>query len=558
MSPLKSTLEQLLARVAQLEERTARAEDRAVSAEEPSPRPAAVQNGNAAVTSNGHSISRRQALVKAAVAGAAGLGAGVLLKPRDVAAAYNLQGDTGNFGVAGTYIQPASSATWAGQYVFWGFAGNLNNATTPSASPTVYGMEGTGSGAGAGLIGYGGNYIGPGVYGSGGGTSGPGGFFVGGGPNGFGTTTYGTGGGTGLYAVGGGSGAYGAEIYGGGSNSTGVLAFSGLNSGYGVYAVGETNATGTTYGIGVVGFGGGLGSGGYLQGGANNGQGLRAYGGGASGVGVLAAGLGTTGDGVTGFGGSQGLGGYFAGGRAQVQLAPEGSIGAPTTNFHGQGDLWLDNVGVLWVCTVGGTPGTFLPVHMGGAGQALFTAVSTQQYTLTGSDGSTWVDMDATKLSLTITPPYNSQATLTANSDLWTSTGGHNQDIAIFISGGAYGAGKIVGWKESNGANTFSPNAAFLEVAATLVGGTTYTVKIQWKANTPSAAVTIWAGAGPINGLFSPTRLAVTLIPDMSGVTVLAPAKPYQIPVTAPMLPAPVIRPIEPAPAEPRSSSPTN
>src|ERR1700693_4608512 len=76
MSPLKSTLEQLLARVAQLEERTARAEDRAVSAEEPSPRPAAVQNGNAAVTSNGHSISRRQALVKAAVAGGGGAGGG--------------------------------------------------------------------------------------------------------------------------------------------------------------------------------------------------------------------------------------------------------------------------------------------------------------------------------------------------------------------------------------------------------------------------------------------------------------------------------------------------
>jgi hypothetical protein len=475
----------------------------------------------------------------------------VLLKPKDAAAAYYLQGDTNNLATNATNVSSRTDGFWSGSWVWWNNAYGLNNFTTPSSSPFVVGSYNYGSGGGEGVYALGGNYGGTGVAGNGGGTSGTGGVFYGGSPNGRGATVYGAGAAPGAYVVGGASNADGATIYGGGAYSAGVHAISGSTGGYAVYAVAQTNSTSTNYGYGVLSYGAGPGPGGYFVGGANNGYGLYAFGEGATGVGVYAVGTGITGHGVTAYGGSQGLGAALLGGRAQVQLIPEGSTGAPTTNPHYQGDMWLDNTGVLWVCTATGTPGTFLPVHMGGAGQALFTGVSTLQYTLTGSDGSTFVDMDATKLSLSITPPFNCQAIATANSDLWTSTGGKNQDIAIFISGGAYGSGKIVGWKESNGANTYSPNAAFVQVAATLVGGTTYTVKIQWKANVSAPGATIWAGAGPINGLFSPTRLTVSLIPDMPGVMVAAPAKPYQIPMTAPMLPAPVIKPAEPAPAGP-------
>src|SRR5438128_10751582 len=41
-----------------------------------------------------------------------------------------------------------------------------------------------------------------------------------------------------------------------------------------------------------------------------------------------------------------------------------------------------------------------------------YTALTAQQYQLTGNDGLTWVDLDATNLSLTIKPADTSQATL--------------------------------------------------------------------------------------------------------------------------------------------------
>jgi hypothetical protein len=92
---------------------------------------------------------------------------------------------------------------------------------------------------------------------------------------------------------------------------------------------------------------------------------------------------------------------------------------------------------------------------------------------------------------------------LTANADLWTSTSGLNQDIAISVNGA------IAGWKESGGFTTFSPNAAFLETLAAMSAGTAYTIKIQWKANKPAGSGTIYAGAG--NGPYSPTRLTALL-----------------------------------------------
>jgi hypothetical protein len=114
---------------------------------------------------------------------------------------------------------------------------------------------------------------------------------------------------------------------------------------------------------------------------------------------------------------------------------------------------------------------------------------------------------------LSITPLFNCYAVLTANSDLWTAVANYNQDIGVFISGGAFGSGQIVGWKESGGrSGTFSPNAAFLQTVAQLVRGTTYVVKLQWKTNQASpSSVTIFAGAG-LGPAFSPTRLSAQLI----------------------------------------------
>jgi hypothetical protein len=133
--------------------------------------------------------------------------------------------------------------------------------------------------------------------------------------------------------------------------------------------------------------------------------------------------------------------------------------------------------------------------------------VSTSQYQLTGSNGTTWVDMDGTNLKLTITPNFNCVAILTANSDLWTAAAGMNQDIGISVNG------SIAAWKESGGyAGTFSPNAAFVQTIVQLTLGTLYTIKIQWKTNRqapPTASIYAGAGGGPV---YSPTRLTAHLV----------------------------------------------
>src|SRR5205807_5476415 len=110
-----------------------------------------------------------------------------------------------------------------------------------------------------------------------------------------------------------------------------------------------------------------------------------------------------------------------------------------------------------------------------------------------------------------ITPAFNSQARLSANADMWTANAGFNQDLGIFISGGAYGTGQIVAWKESGGfAGTYSPNAAFVETLQPLAAGTAYTIKVRWKTNHGGSS-TIVIGAGA-SAPFSPTRLTAQLV----------------------------------------------
>jgi hypothetical protein len=136
--------------------------------------------------------------------------------------------------------------------------------------------------------------------------------------------------------------------------------------------------------------------------------------------------------------------------------------------------------------------------------------VSTLQYTLTGNNGSTWADLDSTNLQTTITPAADSVALLGGNVDLFTANTGYNQDIAITVNG------TVVAWKESGGfAGTFSPNAAFVQAKIAMTHGVASTIKLQWKANKVDAG-SIWAGAGPINGHFSPTRLTAELFPSGS------------------------------------------
>src|SRR5438270_1017527 len=134
---------------------------------------------------------------------------------------------------------------------------------------------------------------------------------------------------------------------------------------------------------------------------------------------------------------------------------------------------------------------------------------STQQYSQAGSDGATWKKIDGTLLQWTLSPGSNASYMISGGADLWTSAAGFNQDVGIMVSGGAYGSGTLVAWKESGGfAGTFSPNAAFVATDLHLKVGNTYTVWLVWKANRRApASSAIWAGAGPIGGSFSQATL---------------------------------------------------
>jgi hypothetical protein len=178
---------------------------------------------------------------------------------------------------------------------------------------------------------------------------------------------------------------------------------------------------------------------------------------------------------------------------------------------------WKTNIPAAGPIVAGAGPiaGAFSPTRLTALLQptGLSSAVSTKQYGLAASNGSTWTDVDASALSTTFTPAVSGNAFVGGNADLWTATAGVDQDLGLFVSGGAYGAGQLVAWKESGGfAGTFSPNAAFVQAVIPVTAATTYTVKLKWKANHPTAA-TIFAGAGPIAGNFSPTSLVVQALP---------------------------------------------
>jgi len=145
------------------------------------------------------------------------------------------------------------------------------------------------------------------------------------------------------------------------------------------------------------------------------------------------------------------------------------------------------------------------------AGANPYSATSTVQYHLSNSNGSTWQTIDAVNLTVTVPATANTNSVLGGNVDLWTANAGYNQDIAIFVSDNG-GSDVLLAWKESGGfAGTFSPNAAFVQAVFPMIATHTYVFKLKWKTNGNAPGSTIYAGAGPIGGLYSPTRLTVEL-----------------------------------------------
>jgi hypothetical protein len=503
MKGSRPSISDLLARLTQLEERTAKAEERADRAEA---RVSQLANGNghAVMAVKNDPISRRSMLTKAAAVGAAGVAGALLLnRPKDVFASFAWTGGTAMAADHETFVTSATGFPDPAVIQFDG-----NQGANPALN--IDGIRSFGTAGFSGIAAYGGNKGGTAFYGGGGnGLAGTGGWQAG----------------SGLLVFSGGNHVsgfnYAAQIYGNGATD-------GTAEGNGLYCQAEgTNAYNWLIG--------GSGTGTTATNHTGGGTALYAYGGpGATAMyasgGAISNNPTNPSHGVFGGGNAVGVGGYFAGGRAQVQLLPNSGNGSPLTGGHFAGDLFMDANAVIWVCTATGTPGTFAPLQPGGMNHALFTAVSTQQYSLV-SDGVTWMPMDATNLTLSITPRFDCQAVFTGSADLWTQASGYNQDIGISVAGGVYptSAGQPEGWKESGGsAGTFSPNAAHVDTIVPLAANTPYTVKLVWKTNKPSGGHVVNAGAGPIGGKYSPTRLTGQLVATNPGGTIpRIPATPF-------------------------------
>ena len=178
--------------------------------------------------------------------------------------------------------------------------------------------------------------------------------------------------------------------------------------------------------------------------------------------------------------------------------------------FHSGG-----NTGVLLCHGFTGTPASLRPWA-----DTLAAAGLTVSLPRLPGHGTTWQDIDGSALAIpSFTPAATGSALISANADLWTQNAGVNQDIGIFVSGGAFGTGQIVGWKESGGnAGTFSPNAAFAQTVVQFAAATSYTIKLQWKTNhATTGTIRAAAGLGPAPN-FSPTRLTLRVFPAGNGI----------------------------------------
>jgi hypothetical protein len=149
-------------------------------------------------------------------------------------------------------------------------------------------------------------------------------------------------------------------VHGIGDTGHGVLGEgNGIDETAGVRGTGRTGVWGST---GVTGY-----SGVYGQHTGSFGYGLVGDGRGSSGAGVLGRNnnsSGVRGEGVNGVHGkaTSGYGGLFEGGKAQLKMVPKGSVGKPTSGAHTKGEVYMDSAGALFVCTAGGTPGTWRKV----------------------------------------------------------------------------------------------------------------------------------------------------------------------------------------------------
>lgn len=127
---------------------------------------------------------------------------------------------------------------------------------------------------------------------------------------------------------------------------------------------------------------------------------------------------------------------------AGIRLTPAGTTGSPASGTHGAGELHVDSLGVLYICSSSGTPGTWAAAGAGGTG----TLTTIQEGGTTVSAVATILDFDGPAFSTTlvgttvrVSPTFGTTSgTFTEGSDTRHNPAPSGAGKLVYDNGSAY------------------------------------------------------------------------------------------------------------------------
>lgn len=174
------------------------------------------------------------------------------------------------------------------------------------------------------------------------------------------------------------------------------------------------------------------------------------------------------------------------------------SSGAPTTGTFAIGDFIIDRTGIVWICTVAGTPGTW--VDASSSGKEIAYAEITSSITTTSD-----TMVDVTGMSITIPAGITRPIMLHAEfPTVYNSLAAGGLLCAIADNSGTE---IIRGRFISSGNNVIGQISLWRRMAA----GTSGTYKVQWSRSSASGTANMTAVPGPTAGATVPFLRAITV-----------------------------------------------
>jgi hypothetical protein len=178
------------------------------------------------------------------------------------------------------------------------------------------------------------------------------------------------------------------------------------------------------------------------------------------------------------------------------------TAGGPTTGTYAKGDQWLDNANVLWVCTVAGSPGTWMPPV--GYELAYSQITSNVSVTATVEVGSTTVVTAPTYTFDGVTPVIVEFYSPQVNTP---GVAGSYVVLGLFQDGVAYGQVAVVLAAGPAGISISAPVSTKRRFTPS-AGGHTYSIR-AFSVNATGGVIVAGPG-GPGGGIYMPTFIRIT------------------------------------------------